>query len=185
MHSIQETKPSNNCLCQPWCQCYRVVWWWPRTSWYDCFFDDIEMVSMDWKRSSQDTLDGSRVRNLASWMKSRWRSVVSNSFNIPNRTSAQESEQILLSDFQTYHSTNIHHKNNTVTSNNNNNTNNNNNEGRRKTLISNWGRWSPLSLFRQVHLGVGKSEYNPPVEFYLYPTVSTALVHSVKPKLTE
>jgi len=33
---------------------------------------------------------------------------------------------------------------------------------RRKTLISNRGRWSPLSLFRQVHLGVGKSEYNPP-----------------------
>jgi len=31
-----------------------------------------------------------------------------------------------------------------------------------KTLISNRGRWSPLSLFRQVHLGVGKSEYNPP-----------------------
>ena len=28
--------------------------------------------------------------------------------------------------------------------------------------------------------------YNGPfVEFYLYPTVSTALVHSVKPKLTE
>ena len=24
-----------------------------------------------------------------------------------------------------------------------------------------------------------------PVEFYLYPTVSTALVHSVKPELTE
>ena len=33
---------------------------------------------------------------------------------------------------------------------------------RRKTLISNRGRWSPLSLFRQVHLGVGKSEYNRP-----------------------
>jgi len=33
---------------------------------------------------------------------------------------------------------------------------------RRKTLVSNRGRWSPLSLFRQVHLGVGKSEYNPP-----------------------
>ena len=33
---------------------------------------------------------------------------------------------------------------------------------RKKTLISNRGRWSPLSLFRQVHLGVGKSEYNPP-----------------------
>ena len=33
---------------------------------------------------------------------------------------------------------------------------------RRKTLISNRGRWSPLSLFRQVHLGVGKSENNPP-----------------------
>ena len=32
---------------------------------------------------------------------------------------------------------------------------------RRKTLISNRGRWSLLSLFRQVHLGVGKSEYNP------------------------
>jgi len=31
---------------------------------------------------------------------------------------------------------------------------------RRKTLISNRGRWSPLSLFRQVHLGVGKSENN-------------------------
>ena len=31
-----------------------------------------------------------------------------------------------------------------------------------KTLISNRGRWRPLSLFRQVHLGVGKSEYNPP-----------------------
>ena len=29
-------------------------------------------------------------------------------------------------------------------------------------LISNRGRWSPLSLFRQVHLGEGKSEYNPP-----------------------
>jgi len=27
--------------------------------------------------------------------------------------------------------------------------------------------------------------YRPGVEFYLYPTVSTALVHSVKPKLTE
>jgi len=25
-----------------------------------------------------------------------------------------------------------------------------------------WSRWSPLSLFRQVHLGEGKSEYNPP-----------------------
>jgi len=34
--------------------------------------------------------------------------------------------------------------------------------GRRKTLIPNRGRWSPLSLFRQVHLGEGKSEYNPP-----------------------
>ena len=33
---------------------------------------------------------------------------------------------------------------------------------RRKTLISNRGRWSPLSLFRQVHLGVGKFENNPP-----------------------
>jgi len=33
---------------------------------------------------------------------------------------------------------------------------------RRKTLIPNRGRWSPLSLFRQVHLGEGKSEYNPP-----------------------
>jgi len=33
---------------------------------------------------------------------------------------------------------------------------------RRKTLIPNRGRWNPLSLFRQVHLGVGKSEYNPP-----------------------
>ena len=33
---------------------------------------------------------------------------------------------------------------------------------KRKTLISNRGRWSPLSLFRQVHLGVGKSEYDPP-----------------------
>ena len=33
---------------------------------------------------------------------------------------------------------------------------------RRKTLISNRGRWSPLSLFRQVHLGVGKSKNNPP-----------------------
>jgi len=33
---------------------------------------------------------------------------------------------------------------------------------RKKTLISNRGRWSPLSLFRQVHLGVGKSEYNHP-----------------------
>ena len=37
-----------------------------------------------------------------------------------------------------------------------------NSSRRRKTLISNRGRWSPLSLFRQVHLGVGKSEYNPP-----------------------
>ena len=26
----------------------------------------------------------------------------------------------------------------------------------------NRGRWSPLSLFRQVHLGVGKSEHNHP-----------------------
>ena len=33
---------------------------------------------------------------------------------------------------------------------------------RRKSLISNRGRWSPLSLYRQVHLGVGKSEYNSP-----------------------
>ena len=33
-------------------------------------------------------------------------------------------------------------------------------------LISNRGRWSPLSLFRQVHLGVGKSEYNLPSQGY-------------------
>ena len=33
---------------------------------------------------------------------------------------------------------------------------------RRKTLIPNWGRWSSLSLFRQIHLGEGKSEYNLP-----------------------
>jgi len=33
---------------------------------------------------------------------------------------------------------------------------------RRKTLISSRGRWSPLSLFRQVHLGEGKSEYKSP-----------------------
>jgi len=37
---------------------------------------------------------------------------------------------------------------------------------RRKTLISNRGRWSPLSLFRQVHLGVGKSENNLPSQGY-------------------
>ena len=37
---------------------------------------------------------------------------------------------------------------------------------RRKTLISNWGRWNPLSLFRQVHLGVGKSENNLPSQGY-------------------
>ena len=36
----------------------------------------------------------------------------------------------------------------------------------RKTLISNRGRWSPLSLFRQVHLGVGKSENNLPSQGY-------------------
>ena len=37
---------------------------------------------------------------------------------------------------------------------------------RRKTQISNRGRWSPLSLFRQVHLGVGKSENNLPSQGY-------------------
>ena len=37
---------------------------------------------------------------------------------------------------------------------------------RRKTLISNRGRWSPLSLFRQVHLGVGKSENTLPSQGY-------------------
>jgi len=36
----------------------------------------------------------------------------------------------------------------------------------RKTLISNRGRWSPLSLFRQVHLGVGKSKNNLPSQGY-------------------
>ena len=41
----------------------------------------------------------------------------------------------------------------------------------KETLISNRGRWSPLSLFRQVHLGVGKSEYNPP--FSGLPAAST------------
>ena len=35
-----------------------------------------------------------------------------------------------------------------------------------KTLISDRGRWSPLSLFRQVHLGVGKSENNLPSQGY-------------------
>ena len=34
-------------------------------------------------------------------------------------------------------------------------------------------------------LAVVKSLSLVSVEFYLYPTVSTALVHSVKPKLTE
>ena len=37
---------------------------------------------------------------------------------------------------------------------------------KRKTLISNRGRWSPLSLFRQVHLGIGKSENNLPSQGY-------------------
>ena len=37
---------------------------------------------------------------------------------------------------------------------------------RRKTLISNRDRWSPLSLFRQVHLGIGKSENNLPSQGY-------------------
>jgi len=48
---------------------------------------------------------------------------------------------------------------------------------RRKTLIPNRGRWSSLSLFRQirlgegklfrqVHLGVGKSENNLPSQGY-------------------
>jgi len=32
---------------------------------------------------------------------------------------------------------------------------------RRKTLISNRGRWSSLSLFRHIHLGEGNSDPKP------------------------
>ena len=32
---------------------------------------------------------------------------------------------------------------------------------RRKTLIPNRGRWSSLSLFRQIHLGEGNSDFKP------------------------
>ena len=37
---------------------------------------------------------------------------------------------------------------------------------RRRKTLSNRGRWSPLSLFRQVHLGIGKSENNLPSQGY-------------------
>ena len=48
-----------------------------------------------------------------------------------------------------------------------------------------WDRvryWSKIVIF----LGSLKiSRRNPCVEFYLYPTVGTVLIHSVKPELTE
>ena len=57
-----------------------------------------------------------------------------------------------------------------------------------------WGRPSPSELWLRDRLEKGhysrwmatQQRYSGVrVEFYLYPTVSTALVHSVKPKLTE
>ena len=46
-----------------------------------------------------------------------------------------------------------------------------------------------LGAIRQTSASESGWIWNPDsnlgVEFYLYPTVSTALVHSVKPKLTE
>jgi len=44
---------------------------------------------------------------------------------------------------------------------------------------------APVNIVDFWHFGVYGFHYIQGVEFYLYPTVGTVLIHSVKPELTE